>query len=108
MAQRISWNGVINVKITRVDREERTVYLSYRAAQAEYRPAALEKIKKSIEAGEELEVKAIVVLCRDLQNYIVVDILGLSIPGVLPYSEWIHGYAANIKEQAVLRERSLM
>ena len=46
-----------NVKITRVDREERTVYLSYRAAQAEYRPAALEKIKKSIEAGEELEVK---------------------------------------------------
>ena len=41
------------------------------------------------------------VLCRDLQNYIVVDILGLSIPGVLPYSEWIHGYAANIKEQAV-------
>jgi hypothetical protein len=42
-----------------------------------------------------------VVLCRDLQNYIVVDILGLSIPGVLPYSEWIHGYAANIKEQAV-------
>lgn len=90
-----------NVKITRVDREERTVYLSYRAAQAEYRPAALEKIKKSIEAGEELEVKAIVVLCRDLQNYIVVDILGLSIPGVLPYSEWIHGYAANIKEQAV-------
>lgn len=90
-----------NVKITRVDREEKTVYLSYRAAQAEYRPAALEKIKKSIEAGKELEVKAIVVLCRDLQNYIVVDILGLSIPGVLPYSEWIHGYAANIKEQAV-------
>ena len=34
-----------NVKITRVDREEKTVYLSYRAAQAEYRPAALEKIK---------------------------------------------------------------
>lgn len=63
--------------------------------------AALEKIKKSIEAGEELEVKAIVVLCRELQNYIVVDILGISIPGVLPYSEWIHGYAANIKEQAV-------
>ena len=31
----------------------------------------------------------------------MVDILGLSIPGVLPYSEWIHGYAANIKEQAV-------
>ena len=56
-----------NVKITRVDREERTVYLSYRAAQAEYRPAALEKIKKSIEAGEELEVKAIVFcagICR--------------------------------------------
>ena len=63
--------------------------------------AALEKIKKSIEAGEELEVKAIVVLCRELQNYIVVDILGISSPGVLPYSEWIHGYAANIKEQAV-------
>ena len=41
------------------------------------------------------------VLCRELQNYIVVDLLGLSIPGVLPFSEWIHGYAANIKEQAV-------
>lgn len=90
-----------NVKITKLDRETMTVYLSYRAAQAEYRPAALEKIKKSIEAGEELEVKAIVVLCRELQNYIVVDLLGLSIPGVLPFSEWIHGYAANIKEQAV-------
>ncbi len=90
-----------NVKITKVDRETMTVYLSYRAAQAEYRPAALEKIKKSIESGEELEVKAIVVLCRELQNYIVVDLLGLSIPGVLPFSEWIHGYAANIKEQAV-------
>ena len=79
-----------NVKITKFDRETMTVYLSYRAAQAEYRPAALEKIKKSIEAGEELEVKAIVVLCRELQNYIVVDLLGLSIPGVLPFS-WICG-----------------
>ena len=27
-----------NVKITKVDRETMTVYLSYRAAQAEYRP----------------------------------------------------------------------
>ena len=97
-----------NAKLLRVDRGGEDGLFATRPRRWEYSGlAALEKIKKSIEAGEELEVKAIVVLCRDLQNYIVVDILGLSIPGVLPYSEWIHGYAANIRSRRS-PERSLM
>ena len=94
-------NRAYAAKVIGVDREKALVTVSYSKAQEEYRPVIERQIQEALDKGETYRTKArVTYVCRkndfNYGRYLICDICGLGIPGILFCYDWTRGFVDDL------------
>ena len=102
---RYLFNGALarpfSVKIKDIDKENKTVNVSFKAAQKEVRPRIINEIADGLKAKQKIVVPARVRFIStdgDAARFCFVDILGLGINGILRRNEWSHEMVKGLRD----------
>lgn len=89
------------VRIIKVDRKNKSVFVSERAVHKELREKVIEKITDMVSVGKHVMVPARVIgVCPQSTKLVVVSIGDLGIPGIIRKEDWARCYVANLSETA--------
>lgn len=94
-------NRAYAAKVIGVDREKALVTVSYAKAQDEYRPVMERQIQDALDRGETYKTKArVTYVCykagQNYGRYLICDICGLGIPGILFCYDWTRGFVGDL------------
>ena len=94
-------NRAYAAKVIAVDRDNSRVTVSYAKAQEAYRPAVEKEIQDALDRGEGYRTKArVTYVCRqegsNYGRYLICDICGLGIPGILFCYDWTKGFVDDL------------
>lgn len=94
-------NRAYAAKVISVDRDKAKVTVSYAKAQEAYRPAVEREIQEALDRGEGFRTKArVTYVCRqegtNYGRYLICDICGLGIPGILFCYDWTKGFVDDL------------
>lgn len=90
-----------SVKIKDIDKENKTVNVSFKAAQKEVCPRIIEEIADGLKAKQKIVVPARVRFIStegDVATFCFVDILGLGINGIIRRNEWSHENVRDLRD----------
>lgn len=94
-------NRAYAAKVIAVDRDNSRVTVSYAKAQEAYRPTVEREIQEALDRGEGYRTKArVTYVCRqsgsNYGRYLICDICGLGIPGILFCYDWTKGFVDDL------------
>lgn len=90
------------VRVVKVDRTNKSVFVSERAAHADLKERVIDKISELLKSGKHAVVPARVIgTCPSMSSLVMVSVGDLGIPGVIRKENWARTYVSNLTQAAV-------